>query len=163
MMADFDKAVERTFDFEGGYVNHRQDKGGATKYGISARSYPDEDIENLTLERAKFLYRRDYWDPLKLDQIVDQVIADEFFDTAVNMGLRTAAQIAQEALGYLGVKVDVDGNMGPQTIAAVNSYRHKDVLLKTMNGLQFMRYINIVKVNPEQKVFFRGWLSRIEI
>jgi lysozyme family protein len=162
-MADFITAVSKTLVFEGGYSDLPADKGGPTKYGISSHRYPDEDIENLTLERAKFLYKRDYWDKLALDFITSQAVAEEMFDTAVNMGPHIAVEIAQEALGYLGKKLSIDGVIGPVTVQAINTYPHENALLKTMNGLQFMRYVNIVRVSPDQKVFFRGWLSRVQL
>jgi lysozyme family protein len=45
----------------GNYSNHPYDRGGETKYGISSRWYPDEDIQNLTRERANAILYRDYW------------------------------------------------------------------------------------------------------
>lgn len=56
------------------------------KYGISQRSYPNVDIRNLTEQQAKAIYKRDYWDKVKADDINSQVIAENIFDTAVNMG-----------------------------------------------------------------------------
>ena len=58
---NFDVAFEKLIGHEGGYVNDARDPGGETKYGISKRAYPDEDIAGLTLERAKQIYRRDCW------------------------------------------------------------------------------------------------------
>lgn len=52
-MSDFDKAFEIVIGHEGGYVNNPKDPGGETKYGISKRTYPNEDIRGMTLERAK--------------------------------------------------------------------------------------------------------------
>lgn len=40
----FDKAFEKLIGHEGGYVNHPDDPGGGTKYGISKRAYPNVDI-----------------------------------------------------------------------------------------------------------------------
>jgi len=98
---------------EGGYVNDPRDPGGETKYGISKRAYPDEDIQNLSLERAKELYRRDYWDALGLDGSPWN-IAYPLFDCAVNQGpgyAHTLASIndpielfAQRALRYAQAK-----------------------------------------------------------
>ena len=48
----FDEAFERLIGHEGGYVADSRDPGGETKYGISKRSYPGEDIKNLSLGRA---------------------------------------------------------------------------------------------------------------
>ena len=84
-MSNFDAAFGIVVGVEGGYVNDPQDPGGETKYGISKRRYPSEDIANLTLERAKFLYQRDYWNPHHCDALPwgEALLV---FDTAVNGG-----------------------------------------------------------------------------
>jgi len=76
-------------EVEGGYSNNPLDSGGETKFGISKRSYPEIDIKNLTIERAMEIYRKNYWDPLKLDNY-SLPVALVIFDTAVNMGKETA-------------------------------------------------------------------------
>ena len=52
----FDKAFEILIGHEGGYVNHPDDPGGETKFGISKRSYPDVNIAALTLDDSKLIY-----------------------------------------------------------------------------------------------------------
>lgn len=83
---------------EGGLSMDPKDKGNWTggevgkgtlkgsNHGISAARYPDEDIANLTMDRVKFLYQRDYWQPHKLDT-VEWGKALIIFDSAVNGGL----------------------------------------------------------------------------
>lgn len=84
-MSDFDSAFAIVVGIEGGYVNDPKDPGGETKYGCSKRRYPDEDIPNLTLDRAKFLFQRDYWKPQKCDSM-EWGKALLVFDCAVNGG-----------------------------------------------------------------------------
>jgi len=81
----FDKIIEFTLDYEGGYVKDLADLGGETKYGISKRAYPHEDIAGMTIERATELYKRDYWDRLNIEDDVMHMVA---FDTAVNIGVK---------------------------------------------------------------------------
>ncbi len=96
-MADFDRAFKYLIGEEGGYVNDPADPGGETKYGISARSYPRVNIRDLTLTDAKAIYKRDFWDPLQLDQR-QWGAALCLFDCAVNQGLtRAKALLAQVA------------------------------------------------------------------
>lgn len=88
-MSGFDAAFAFVVGVEAGYVNDPNDPGGETKFGISKRAYPNEDIPNLTLERAKQLYQRDYWDaadcePLPWGRGLMQ------FDAAVNQGVSFA-------------------------------------------------------------------------
>ena len=85
MSMAFDTAFLDTIGLEKGYVNDPNDPGGETKYGISKRSYPNIDIKNLTLAEAKVIYKRDFWNKLKLDKVNNIQIAGEIFDTAVNM------------------------------------------------------------------------------
>lgn len=81
----FDAAFAIVVGIEAGYVNDPRDPGGETKYGISKRAYPNEDIKNLTIERAKFLYLRDYWTNLGLDKLSWEMALIEF-DAAINQG-----------------------------------------------------------------------------
>lgn len=163
-MADVKKAIVKLFGVEGGEVNDPDDRGGHTKYGISQRSYPAEDIHALTLERAAALYERDFWKPLRLSEVHNQTIAEEIFDTAVNCGIGTGAKILQEAINlsnYPELDIAVDLHIGPATIAAVNNHRSPKALYKALNGLQFMHYAAIIKRNPKQEKFFRSWASRV--
>lgn len=90
---NFEVAMAFVRKWEGGYVNDPDDPGGETKYGISKRAYPNEDIKNLTRERAEYLYKRDYWDPLDLDKY-PQDKAVVLFNVAVNMGKERAKDFA---------------------------------------------------------------------
>ena len=92
-MSNFDVAMKFVRKWEGGYVNDPDDPGGETKYGISKRAYPHEDIRALTRERAEFLYERDYWKPLGLDNY-PQDAAVVLFNVAVNMGVGRAREFA---------------------------------------------------------------------
>ena len=91
---NFDIAFERLIGHEGGYVNHHDDPGGETKYGITKRSYPSEDIKNLTLEQAKAIYLRDFWEPLGDEH---PAVKFQAFDLAVNSGVSRAQAFLVEA------------------------------------------------------------------
>ena len=113
---NFDQAFELLIGNEGVLSMDPKDKGNwangvltGSKYGISARSYPELDIANLTLIEAKAIYRQDYW----LEGIPD-AIAFDLFDTAVNSGVVTAAKLLQRTVG-----AKEDGVIGPNTHAAM--------------------------------------------
>jgi lysozyme family protein len=110
----FEQAVALVLKHEGGYSNDPKDPGGETRYGISKRAYPDVDILRLTEDEAKAIYRRDYWDTLRPDEL-PQELAICVFDCAVNMGRDKAIRLLQRACG-----VAQDGVMGGNTIAAAN-------------------------------------------
>lgn len=84
----FDSFAKDLIKREGGYVNRPDDAGGETKFGISKRSYPKEDIKNLTKEKAIEFYKADYWDKVRGDDLPDQ-IARVVADIAVNSGVGT--------------------------------------------------------------------------
>lgn len=111
----FDAAFAIVVGVEGGYANDPADPGGETKYGISKRAYPNEDIANLTLERAKELYQRDYWTPIK-GGVLPWPFVLFVFDAAVNQGVEPAIKMAQRAFD-----IPQDGLIGPRTIEAAQN------------------------------------------
>ena len=159
----FEPAFKKVIGLESGYVNDPDDPGGETKWGISKRSYPNVDIKTLDSEYAKAIYKRDFWNSLYLDRFNCQLVAEEVFEQSVNVGKVVAAKNLQTALNYLGGKLEVDGIIGNKTLEAVNWYPHEESLLKTLNGVQFIHYLNIVTKNPALKKYARGWLRRIEV
>jgi lysozyme family protein len=108
---NFDAAFERLIGFEGDYSFDNRDPGGETHWGISKRAYPNLNIRDLTLEDAKNIYRRDYWDRCKCEDM-PYTVAFQVFDMAVNQGVHGAIIALQDALG-----VSADGDIGPVTLA----------------------------------------------
>ena len=163
-MDAFERAFVETIDFEGGYVFDPDDPGGETKFGISKRSHPTIDISALTIDRAKEIYLRDYWQACRLDQVLSDKISGEIFDTAVNMGRKAAVLIAQRSLNFLGEDLAEDGKMGEKTIAALNKWSKKDAkaLFICLNGFQFSQYRMITQNNRRSIKFARGWTKRIQ-
>jgi lysozyme family protein len=161
----FERAFEILLIDEGEQSNHTADKGGFTKYGISSRAYPKVDIINLTQEQAKDIYRRDYWDKLHLDEIVHGPLQMKVFNTAVNVGQRTACKWLQHSVnfGYRDPhKLVVDGMIGLKTIGAVNNLAGNLVVsaVDFYRGLQAAHYLQIVRSSKSQQVFLNGWLKR---
>lgn len=132
---NFDAVFERVVGHEGAYSDDASDPGNwtggspnrgklkGTKYGISAASYPLWDIKNLTLDQAKFIYRKDFWDPLNADKLPDGV-AFQLFDFAVNSGIQTALRYFQRALG-----VADDGIWGPASQTAADRTSESDMIM----------------------------------
>lgn len=147
---DFDAAFERLIGHEGGYVNDPRDPGGETKYGISKRAYPGEDIAGMTLDRAKYLYRRDYWNAVRGNELPD-ALKFAMFDAAVNAGPRQAILWLQRALG-----VADDAIIGPQTMMAV---RVSDPV-RTASRMTGHRLRHMTEMGAWSS-FGRGWAKRI--
>ena len=153
-MTTFDEIIEHVLEHEGGYVNDPTDLGGETKYGITKRFYPDIDIKNLTKEQAKEIYKRDYWDKNRVDELPEQ-LRHIFFDMCVNQGRGTAVKVLQRAANAKGAKLKVDGGMGPATLKAVQNVEHDRV-----KSYRVLHYANLVINKPEQEKFWYGWFKR---
>ena len=153
-MTTFDEIIEHVLKHEGGYVNDPTDLGGETNYGITKRFYPDVDIKNLTKEQAKEIYKRDYWDKNRVDELPEQ-LRHIFFDMCVNQGRGTAVKVLQRAANAKGAKLKVDGGMGPATLKAVQNVEHNRV-----KSYRILHYANLVINKPEQEKFWYGWFKR---
>jgi hypothetical protein len=129
----FNQAFLRTLKYEGGRTN---DTGGDTKYGISKKNNPDVDIDKLTIEGARRLYKERYWDAISGDKLAarDPKLAQVAFDTAVNQGVSKAKQFVTESGGDPTKLMQLRGE----------------------------HYDNLVQKNPEKYgAFARGWASRL--
>ena len=149
-IARFDAAFKALIDHEGGYVNHPKDPGGETQFGITKRSYPHLNIRDLTLDDARAIYRRDFWDRLQCDALP---LAARFqvFDAAVNSGPGNAVRWLQAAAG-----VAQDGHVGPVTRQAVGAM-HPAALVARFNAARLL-FMTSLSTWP---TFSRGWARRI--
>jgi lysozyme family protein len=146
----FDIAFERLMGHEGGYVNDPQDPGGETKWGISKRSYPHVDIKNLTRDDAKGIYYRDFWAPIKADQLLDGV-AFQLLDFAINSGIGTAVRHLQQAVGAAD-----DGHWGPESQKRLDAMTESDVIMLVIaERLEFMTYLKNWTAHG------KGWVRRM--
>ena len=134
-MADFKIAFRRTGIFEGGYTDDPNDNGNwtggvkgigaliGTNHGVSApvlseylgRTATVSDMRTLSLEVTEKIFRRNYWDKIRGNEIINQDSANEIFDDAINAGVGAAIRKAQRALGLKD-----DGIMGPITLNKIN-------------------------------------------
>lgn len=162
---------------EGGYSDRAADRGGTTRYGITEAVAREQGytgpMSELDLELAKDIYRRRYWTALRLDEVgvLSPAIAAELFDTGVNMGVGTAARFLQTALNALNREgtdfpdMDVDGRIGPGTLAALRKYLEVrgrvdggQVLLRALDCQQGAKYLALASWDPRQEAFVFGWL-----
>ena len=155
MLVKFDDIIEKVLEHEGGIVDDPKDAGGLTNMGISQRAYPDEDIRGLTVERAKELYKRDYWDRYRTGDLPDR-LRHIYVDMCINMGGGRAIKILQEACNSKNAtKIDVDGGIGPATIKAATN-----VEPFRLRAYRVMFYAELVMKKPEQERFWVGWFRR---
>lgn len=140
------KLANDVIEREGGYVNHPSDPGGETKYGISRRSYPTENIKELSLDRARYLYERDFIRAHRLDRLDDYRTAELVLDWLVHSGPLAIRQI-QKKLG-----LTVDGVVGDQTLAALQVLENPERILRWR--LDFL-------LGLTQHPFIKGWVNRL--
>ncbi len=162
----FEQAAQYTLENEGGYSADPDDPGGATRFGISSRSFPDVDLDSLTLQGAKDLYRREFWEKPGFDRLPFDDLAVKVFDAGVNMGTGAAGKLLQRSLNDIGsneseLLVTVDGDVGPQTLAAITQV-DKDRLMSAFVIRMKKRYGDVARANPKTTKFLRGWMKRAE-
>jgi lysozyme family protein len=158
----FENAFTRTVALEGNYQCDRHDRGnwttgkvgvgklGGTKYGISAMAYPELDIPNLTIQQAKEIYRRDWWEKLNLDRY-SGMLSYQIFDASVNHGIRGAVKILQNAVGAIP-----DGVIGDHTISLTRRFRDEDLVMLYL-GARIEYYVTLASFDQ----YGRGWMNRM--
>ena len=151
---NFDTAFHKLLGQEGGFVDHPSDPGGATNWGVTqavarANGYTGS-IRDFPVDMAKAIYWRQYWVPIKADDL-PPAIRYAVFDAAVNSGAKQAVKWLQRAIG-----VNDDGVVGPQTMTFARA-ANPDFVLRRMLGerLQFMTDLKT------WQAFGRGWARRI--
>lgn len=159
-MSNFEKCLEIILHHEGGYVNHPKDPGGETNLGVTKRVYEEwggtKDMKDLTVEDVAPIYKKNYWDRIKGDDLpsgLDLCI----FDFAVNAGPGRAAKMIQKMIG-----VTVDGGIGPNTLRAIGLYEEE------MGGVAEV----IVEYQKQRQAYYeslstfdtfgRGWTRRVD-
>ena len=175
---DADRLIEELIEREGGYVNHPDDKGGPTRFGITeavarAHGYSGA-MALLPREEAVAIYRRLYWLRPGFDAIARRApqVAAELFDTGANMGPAVATTFLQRALTALNRNAKdypdlvPDGRVGPRTLAALDSFLEvrgkgdgQAVLLRALEALQGERYLRLAERRPANEAFLYGWLA----
>jgi len=145
----YDRCVQLILKHEGGYVNDPRDPGGETNYGISKKAYPDLNISKLSEEEAKGIYKEDYWDRIKGDDLPPSV-ALVVFDMAVNAGVRRSIKMLQEVVG-----TKRDGIIGDITLGEIRKKDDKELATRyTLRRLEY--YTSLVNFN----IYGKGWTKR---
>jgi lysozyme family protein len=147
-MNAFDQAFAFVIGVEGAETNDPSDPGGLTRWGVAQNYHPEVDVASLTLEGARAIYRAEYWDACQCDEFPPP-LALAIFDCSVNQGVTTAIKLLQRAL-----RVDADGVVGPDTIAAAGGVVTDDLLIEFLSH-RANRYAD---GNPKYR---RGWFMRL--
>jgi lysozyme family protein len=159
----FAESLPFVLRWEGGYVNHPADPGGATNKGVTQRVYDGwrkrqglaaRDVRQITDAEVHAIYEMDYWVPPRCDLLRSQLDLVQF-DTAVNMGVGRAVRFLQASLGC-----SVDGDFGPNTQAAAEGCDLGTSIIAYCDQRERF-YRSLAERRPEMKVFLKGWLNRL--
>ena len=158
MKHNWEKSLEVILHHEGGYVNHPKDPGGETNMGVTKRVYEDfggtKDMKELTKEDVEPIYKKNYWDRVKGDDLPDGLDL-MIFDFAVNAGTGRAAKFIQKL-----VNTTVDGGIGPNTLGKIKEYVVTYGIEETITSYALMRQ-NYYESLSTFDTFGRGWTRRV--
>jgi lysozyme family protein len=175
---NFESFIDKIIEAEKGYVDHPNDRGGPTNYGITQavarRNGYDGDMRDLPLSLAREIYRKRYIVEPQFDKVaaIDAKVGHELIDTGVNMGPAKAAEFFQRALNVFNKQgsryadVFVDGRIGSLTLDAFKALLRwrgevgSSVMYKALNALQGTRYIEIAENSEKQEDFTIGWFDK---
>ena len=170
---DLINAAKTTVNWEG----RRDKKGNLSVYalpagdmggdyevaGINDRYHPEafRKIAGLPAqdrEAAAAQYINQYTAPLvsQLPQAIQPFVQD----LAFNRGMGGATKYLQEGLNSLGVKVAVDGAIGPKTLAAIGNVNPKE-LMAAASQAQLNDEKARAAADPRRKKFILGLENRI--
>ena len=157
MLADnrfFNAMNQYVMPNEGGYVNNKNDRGGETNMGITKKFYPDEDIKNLTRERANAIYYRDYWKYNGINTLPDEIVGI-VFDNAVIQGQGTAIQNVHKSLD-----IEPGTIIGPSTQKKLENTDYNVFINRFKNNAK-SRVNKLIDSDASQSIFKNGWNNRI--
>lgn len=173
-MADFNKAYEKTRQWEGGYAKLKGDNGGETMWGIARNYHGDnsdlrdfwKELDHYTsqlkdakqineicagntvmLAACKKFYKKNFWDVIRGDSINNQKIAENIFDFHANAG-KNAIRVLQRLLG-----TEVDGLFGFKTLNALNAVSDDFNAKFTQARIDYYKSLN-------KSQFINGWTNR---
>lgn len=166
-MAKIEEITPLILKWEGGFVDDPDDRGGATNMGVTIgtyeaycrrKGYPKPSVErlkNLSMEEWTDILRTMYWDVCKADDIGSQSVANMIVDWAWHSGTGTAIRKVQKVVG-----VERDGDIGPITLAAINSV--SALPLFGMLKAERVRHLKeICRKRPANNKFMKGWMNRV--
>jgi len=159
----FGSSLEFVLKWEGGYVDHPKDPGGATNKGVTKKVYdkwrtdqglPTRDVRELSDDELHAIYESGYWRPSRCDVLRSPLDLAQF-DTAVNMGVKRAVLFVQTAVG-----ADADGAFGSGTEQCAANCDLGEALVKYCDTREAF-YDSLIQKNADLGVFRKGWMNRL--
>lgn len=162
----FARSLELILQFEGGFSDIPADRGGPTNLGITipdlrrhrGHNVTVDDIRNLTRQEAGEIYREDYWNVVRGNQLPKGIDLCAF-DGGVLCGPGTSVRFLQTAMGFTGG--DVDGRIGFDTVTAARAGNARAIIEAYVARRREFHH-QIVAGNASQAIFLQGWLNRVD-
>ena len=166
--------INTVITIEGGYVHDPSDSGGETNHGITkqtALSYGYKgDMKNLSIDKAFNIYDDLFWKKHKCDDLIEfsEKLAHKVFDMSVNIKFGESGKILQRTLNVLNNEeklysnIEMDGIIGSKSIETVKiclKLRDEEIILKMMNGLHCVYYIELAEKRTKDQKFVYGWVK----
>lgn len=165
----FDSVIEHSFDFEGGYANNKNDRGGETNYGITKPFLEDykhalpggisKPIRELTKDEARLLYKAQ-WDKYNLGYIRNKDLAFVLNDYMINSNAKKVAERVQGIINSNGQNLKIDGLIGEKTLNAIHN-TDKEWLIDQILIDRYNWYRKVVQRDRIQIEHYRGWIKRL--
>lgn len=165
-MANIDLLAPMILKWEGGFVDDKFDRGGATNMGVTIATWRqvgyDKDMDgDIDAADMKLLNKDDfkrvlrlYWNRWQADKIDSQKVANILVDWVWGSG-KWGIVIPQRIMGLVQ-----DGVVGSKTITELNS-RNPITLFNSIYDRRVQFLNDIVKRDPSQNRFLKGWLNRL--
>lgn len=162
--------IKRIIEREGGFSDHPNDNGGATRYGITERTARRHGYEgkmrDLPYELAEQIYSAEYWEAVHASKLPAEV-RENAVDFCVLAGPFQASRALQKAVNSLSVTTKLplkeDGVIGSKTIAAVKAC-YRPAVAVAYRALIAQYFITLARSKPRLRVFLDGWLTnRVEL
>ena len=187
-MANFLIGHKALGGIEAGWANNAADKGGETIFGIARNFWPQwdgwikvdilkrqpdfpkcaETNPDLISSQGRF-FKEHFWDPMHLDEVSDQGLANYLYEGVVNFGFGSddkprIPHWLQESLNELGAMLPVDGHVGPATLSAIKANANTRIgALFVIRGIMERRIQHrrdVIRKDHSQLANVESWLTR---
>lgn len=162
--------IDIAMKHHGGFINHKPEKGGPTKFGVSQKTYSQylgrgaslQEVKDMTEDAAREIYERAYLTGPRIS-LLQKPLRIVMLDMAIQHGPMTANKMLQRVLNQAGFgPITLDGVLGPRTRDAVSkAQREMGKVLQNALVEERLKYLHKKVVeNPDDRIYLDGWIAR---